>query len=158
MLYFAYGSNLNHEQMRERCPGHSVVGIAQLRDHRLVFPLHSHTWEGGVASVATAHGQSVWGVVYELTDDDVAALDRYEGYRGPGDQHNVYDREMTWVELTRADDGSFPRRIRVAIYLARPANPGPPSKRYLDAIVAGARHHRLPSDYVAALAQSPTRD
>jgi len=56
------------------------------------------------------------------------------------------------VQLVRADDGSFPRRLRAWTYIARPANPSPPSRRYLDTIVRGARHHRLPDDYVAKLA------
>jgi gamma-glutamylcyclotransferase (GGCT)/AIG2-like uncharacterized protein YtfP len=155
MLYFAYGSNLDPEQMRIRCPGHRVVGLAELRDHRLTFPLTSHDWGGGVASVGLAHGESVWGAVYELSAADLATLDRYEGYRGPGDQHNLYDRETVSVQLVRADDGSFPRRLQAWIYVARPANPSPPSRRYLDAILRGARHHRLPDEVVAKLAATP---
>jgi hypothetical protein len=155
MLYFAYGSNLDPEQMRQRCPGHRVVGLAELRDHRLSFPLTSHDWGGGVAGLAVAHGESVWGVVHELTAEDLASLDRYEHFVGPGDQHNLYDRETVSVQLVRADDGSFPRRLRVWTYLPRQANPSPPSRRYLDAIIEGARHHRLPDDYVARLAATP---
>jgi gamma-glutamylcyclotransferase (GGCT)/AIG2-like uncharacterized protein YtfP len=158
MLYFAYGSNLDPEQMSRRCPGHKVVGLAELPDHRLTFPLTSHDWGGGVASVGVAHGESVWGMVFELGDADLATLDGYEGYVGPQDQHNVYDRETTSVQLVRADDGSFPRRLRVWIYLARPSNPSPPSRRYLDAILRGARHHRLPGDYIAKLAAMPVAD
>jgi gamma-glutamylcyclotransferase (GGCT)/AIG2-like uncharacterized protein YtfP len=155
MHYFAYGSNLDPQQMAQRCPGASVVGLGELRDHKLTFPLTSHDWGGGVASVGVAHGGSVWGVVYELTDAHMAALDRYEHFVGAGDQHNLYDRETTSVQLTRADDGSFPRRLHAWIYLARGSNPAPPSRRYLDAIVRGARHHRLPDDYVARLAAMP---
>ena len=155
MLYFAYGSNLDPDQMQRRCPGHHVVGLAELRDFRLSFPLTSHDWGGGVASVSVAHGDAVWGVVYELTDEDLASLDRYEHFVGPGDQHNLYDRDTVSVQLVRADDGSFPRRLRAWTYIARPANPSPPSRRYLDAIVRGARHHRLPDDYVARLAATP---
>lgn len=155
MLYFAYGSNLDPEQMRLRCPGHRVVGLAELRDHRLSFPLTSHDWGGGVAGLAVAHGESVWGVVYQLTAEDLASLDRYEHFVGPGDQHNLYDRETVSVQLVRADDDSFPRRLQAWTYLARQANPSPPSRRYLDAIIAGARHHRLPDDYVARLAATP---
>jgi len=59
----------------------------------------------------------------------LAALDRYEGYVGPNDQHNLYDRETASVQLVRADDGSFPRRLRAWIYVARPSNPSPPSRR-----------------------------
>ena len=158
MLYFAYGSNLNPEQMQRRCPGHSVVGLAALRDHRLAFPITSHDWGGGVASVAPSHGPCVWGFVYDLPEADLASLDRYEGYRGPDDQHNLYDRISVFVDLTRPDDGSIPRRLRAGCYFARPSNPAPPSRRYLEAILAGARHHRLPDEYVAALAKTATVD
>ena len=158
MLYFAYGSNLNPEQMRLRCPGHKVVGLAAFRDHRLAFPLTSHDWGGGVASLVPAPGTSAWGVVYELSDEDLASLDRYEGYQGPGDHHNLYERQSVFVDLTRPDDGSIPRRVRTCCYFASPSNPAPPSRRYLDAVLAGARHHRLPDEYVAAIAKTATAD
>ena len=158
MLYFAYGSNLEPQQMRQRCPGHTVVGLAELRDHKLGYPLTSHDWGGGVVSLSVAHGDSVWGVVYELTEADLATLDRYEHFVAAGDQHNLYDRETVSVQLVRADDGSFPRRLRAWTYLARSANPSPPSRRYLDTILAGARHHKLPDDYVARLAATPVVD
>lgn len=158
MLYFAFGSNLDPEQMQRRCPDSRVVGLAALRDHRLSFPLTSHDWGGGVAGVQTAHGSTVWGVLYEVTEADLASLDRYEHFLGAGDQHNLYDRETTTVELTRPDDGSIPRRVRAWIYLTRQANPARPSRRYLDAILRGARHHRLPEEYIAALAATPTAE
>ena len=72
MLYFAYRSNLNPEQMRLRCPSHKVVGMAALREHRLAFPLTSHDWGGGVASLVPAHGTNAWGIVYELSDEDLS--------------------------------------------------------------------------------------
>jgi len=158
MLYFAYGSNLDPQQMTRRCPGATVVGVAELKDHRLTFPLTSHDWGGGVASVSVAHGASVWGVVYELTAEDLASLDGYEHYVGPANQHNLYDRETVSVQLVRADDGSFPRRLHAWIYLARSANPAPPSRRYMEAVLSGARHHRLPAEYVTRLAATPTGD
>ncbi|HEV2105132.1 MAG TPA: gamma-glutamylcyclotransferase family protein [Candidatus Eisenbacteria bacterium] len=158
MFYFAYGSNLDPEQMARRCPGYVRVGLAALRDHRLVFPVTSHDWGGGVAGVQAAHGATVWGMVYDLSEEAVAALDRYEGFRAPGDHHNLYDREGVFVDLTRPDDGSIPRRLRAWIYVARPANPSPPSRRYLGAIVTGARFHQLPEEYVSGLAATPTLD
>ncbi len=157
MLYFAFASNLDPVQMADRCPSHRVVGLAELRDHRLVFPLFSQHWGGGVASVQHTHGQSVWGILYEVNDADQKVLDGWEGFRGPGDQHNVYDRDTLVVELTRADDGSFPRRVRAALYVARPQNPSPPTRRYLDAILRGAKHHHLPDEYVARLALTSVR-
>jgi hypothetical protein len=35
--YIAYGSNLNKEQMEDRCPGAKVVGTAELKNYRLLF-------------------------------------------------------------------------------------------------------------------------
>lgn len=158
MLYFAYGSNLDPLQMAARCPGHQVVGLAMLADHRLVFPRFSADWGGGVASPALAHGEKVWGVLYELGESDVAALDRYEGWVGAGDQHNLYDRETVTVELVRPDDGSVPRRLRVLTYVARPSNASAPSRRYLETVLRGARHHRLPDDYVERLGKTEVRE
>lgn len=152
MLYFAYGSNLDPEQMQSRCPGSIVVGLTALRDHRLVFPRYSIDWQGGSSSFQPAHGETVWGMLFDLTEEHIHTLDRFEGFKGPGDQHNVYDREQVTVELTRPDDGSFPRRVRAWSYVARPSNPSPPSRRYLDTILRGARHHRLPEEYIAKLA------
>lgn len=151
MLYFAYGSNLDPRQMQERCPGHQVVGLAALHDHRLAFPRFSDTWGGGTAGPLPAHSQQVWGVVFDVTEEHMASLDRHEGFRGAGDQHNEYDRETVTVDLVRPDDGSVPRRLRAATYFARSSNPQPPSRRYLDTILRGAVHHRLPEDYVEAL-------
>ena len=158
MLYFAYGSNLDPQQMAQRCPGHSVVGVAELPDHKLTFPLTSHDWGGGVASVVETHSGSVWGVVYELSADDLAALDGYEHFVGANNPHNLYDRVSTTVQLVRPEDGSFPRRLRAWIYVAGPANPSPPSRRYLEAIVRGAKSHHLPDDYVTRLAATPVVD
>ena len=155
MLYFAYGSNLDPEQMQSRCPGAAVVGLAALHDHRLAFPLYSNHWRGGVSSIQLAHAQTVWGMLFDLSEEQMLGLDRFEGFRGPGDQHNVYDREQITVELTRPDDGSFPRRVRAWAYVARPSNPSPPSRRYLETVLRGARHHRLPEEYIAKLAAVP---
>jgi len=152
MLYFAYGSNLDPVQMGSRCPGAQTVGLAALHDHRLVFPRYSEVWGGGSSGIVPAHGPTVWGVLFDVSDAGLATLDRHEGFRGPGDPDNHYDREQVTVDLTRPDDGSIPRRVRAWTYVAREANPTPPSRRYLDTILRGARHHRLPEDYIAALA------
>jgi hypothetical protein len=155
MLYFAFGSNLDPDQMRARCPAHKVVGMAVLHDHKLIFPIFSTLWGGGVASLQLSHGNDVWGMLYELNDDDLRVLDGHEGFRGPGDPHNLYERGPVWVELKHPEDGSVPRRVKAAAYLAHTANPSPPSRRYLDAVLKGARAHKLPDDYVATLMRLP---
>ncbi len=155
MLYFSFGSNLDPGQMQTRCPGHRVVGMAVLHDHKLIFPIFSNSWGGGVASLQLSHGNEVWGMLYELSEEDLRRLDGFEDFHGPGDPHNLYEREPIWVELKRPEDGSVPRRVKAMAYLAHTANPSAPSRRYMDAVIRGARAHRLPDDYVAVLVRIP---
>ena len=35
--YIAYGSNLNVQQMRMRCPSARIIGTSVLEDHKLLF-------------------------------------------------------------------------------------------------------------------------
>ena len=151
MLYFAYGSHLDPEQMKRHCPQAKTVGMASLDEYRLDFPRFSNDWGGGTASIHLAHGQVMWGVVYDLSESDLEGLDKYEGYLGPDDQHNEHDREHVTLELVRADDGSIPRRLRAWTHISRPAHPAPPSPKYKECMVNGALHHQLPEDYVAML-------
>ncbi|MFA9479235.1 gamma-glutamylcyclotransferase family protein [Phycisphaerales bacterium AB-hyl4] len=142
MHYFAYGSNLDPVQMRRRCPGSSPLGRATLRQHRLVFPRTCESWAGGVAGIEPHETSNVEGVIYHLTAADLAALDEYEGL-AEGD----YVRRKVVVHQPAE------LSIEVWTYFANPAPAGPqrPSRHYLDAIVRGAEHYRLPESYIARL-------
>ena len=79
-LYFAFGSNLDLDQMAERCPGHRVVGYATLRDHRIIFRGPSSRRKAGVASVDPLLGAHVPGLLFEIDDAGLGVLDRLEGH------------------------------------------------------------------------------
>jgi gamma-glutamylcyclotransferase len=96
MLYFAYGSNMNWQQMQERCPSARFFGVAWLPDHKLAFTRKSIKRGCGVADAVPTQGQKVWGVVYEITDRDVIKLDKSEGYM-PGREKNSYFRRESVV-------------------------------------------------------------
>ncbi|QND44739.1 gamma-glutamylcyclotransferase (plasmid) [Rhizobium lusitanum] len=89
MLYFAYGSNMDPAQIMERCPEATLVGLGYLADHGLCFPRKSKNRGCGVSSVEPKIGHDTWGVVWELTDTDLSALDRNEGYRHDRDQRQT---------------------------------------------------------------------
>jgi hypothetical protein len=76
-IYLAYGSNLNLEQMKLRCPEAKVLGGAVLEDYALVF-------RGGddraVADITPRQGGQVPALLWEITPSDEAALDLYEGW------------------------------------------------------------------------------
>jgi len=80
MYYFAYASNLNRAQMAERAPRAKARFSAVLPNHRLVFGGYSRLWRGGTASLQVSRGDKVLGGVYEITEQELAKLDKYEGY------------------------------------------------------------------------------
>ena len=76
--YFAYGSNLDVEQMKIRCPDSELVGESVLNGYKLAFTAESKMWGGGVADIVVNNGSEVWGVLYKISDNDLTNLDRYE--------------------------------------------------------------------------------
>ena len=81
MDYFAYGSNLNRKQMLERCPDSKPRFIATLPNYKLVFVGWSRQWRGGVASIRPFRGEKVPGAIYDIPEQCLPRLDKYEpGY------------------------------------------------------------------------------
>lgn len=75
--YLAYGSNLNHNQMRMRCPGAKPLGTAVIEGYRLLF---KGSKTGAYLTIEPAEGHYVPVAVWQVTEADEKALDRYEGY------------------------------------------------------------------------------
>ena len=71
MYYFAYGMNTNNAQMSARCDAKNL-GIACLKGYKLVMRTH--------ADIAINDNDQVFGVLWEITHDDLIALDMLEGY------------------------------------------------------------------------------
>lgn len=113
VLYFAYGSNLDDDQMCVRCKGARPVLRAVLPNYALTFGGFSHRWGGAVASVVRAKGARVEGLLYELGDVDLRVLDRFEGHpfayeriiRVVLDEHGRRRRVITYAQ---PEDGFEP--------------------------------------------------
>ena len=71
-FYFAYGSNMNPDRIRERIPNARVVGRATIRGWRLKERLY--------ADIEKEVGGRVEGVLYLLTESEMHVLDSCEGY------------------------------------------------------------------------------
>ncbi len=146
MLYFAYGSNMDREQIRERCPESRFITTGRLKDFRLVFSRWSEDWGGGVADIEPSEGDVVEGVVYEISANDLSSLDSYEGY--PLDYFRAYVEVMTpgGAELT------------VFAYFANPMGVYLPTRRYLMSLKKGALEHGLSPEYILFLESIETVD
>lgn len=122
ILYFAYGSNLDHIQMAERCPRSRLLGVGSLSDMKLSFTGHSSRWDGGVATVLSERGAVVEGILYQLTSEDLIRLDRFEGVP------TVYERTQKAVAIWTGD------ACRAWVYLHREEDWTKPSVEYFEQI------------------------
>lgn len=75
--YIAYGSNLNVEQMKFRCPSATITGSSEIKDYELVF---RGSKTGSYLTIEPKEGGSVPVLIWDIKPDDEKALDRYEGY------------------------------------------------------------------------------
>jgi len=94
MYYFAYGSNLSKKQMAERCPDSKPKFSAVLPNYKLIFTGWSRQWKGGVASAKPFRGEKVKGAVYEILENDLKKLDRFEDYPVTYNRLNV----IVWTD------------------------------------------------------------
>ena len=146
-MYFAYGSNLSQAQMGVRCPMAKGLGVAVLESHRLSFTAFSRGWNGGVADVVEAVGHKVWGFLYELTPEDLSALDFYEGYP------HLYDRRLLHVvpEVNHAAVEAW------VYFVVNKQGFVTPAAKYLAVLVACSKELGFPQEYVADLESTPIR-
>ena len=130
MYYFAYGSNLNWKQMMERCPDSKPKFIATLHHYQLVFVGWSRQWRGGVASIRRFRGEKVLGAIYEVSEECLRRLDRYEG----SDYHRL--------NVKVNDEDGEP--IEAIAYINhRQGEEMKPSPEYLSVIQQGYKDWRL---------------
>ena len=75
MLYFAYGSNLNHFQMKKRCKDSVFLKKINLKDFKLTFRSKYRA-----ADIEYKKGSLVPGGMFEISKSDEKKLDAYEDY------------------------------------------------------------------------------
>ncbi len=75
MLYFAYGSNLNHFQMKRRCKDSLFLKKYNFKGYRLNFRSKYRA-----ADIEKKKNSVVQGALFEISKSDEKKLDVYEDY------------------------------------------------------------------------------
>ena len=75
MLYFAYGSNLNHFQMKSRCKDSIFLKKINLKNFRLTFRTKYRA-----ADIEPKKNSIVPGALFEISKSDEKKLDIYEDF------------------------------------------------------------------------------
>ena len=93
MLYFAYGSNLNHHQMKNiRCTGSKYLKSFFLKDYKLIFCHPNKLNKFGYANIIKKKGSKIAGAIWEITEEHEKILDNYEQFP------NIYQKEYFYLE------------------------------------------------------------
>ena len=141
MKYFAYGSNLSTAFVRAYCPSAAFVMRADLPNFQVEFRHHSEEYGGGISSIIETPGAMVKGVIYEIDEKEILALDELESV-----PQGLYRRDRF---LVFGEDGNWHHADLYRV--TNPSGPYTPGKIYVDYMVAGAREHQIDPEYTAKL-------
>lgn len=132
-LYVAYGSNLNLNQMKYRCPSSKIIGKGFINDHELIFKGIDNR---AVATIQPKQNSKVPVLVWGITPKDELTLDIYEGYT------RLYRKETIKVLLNNNEI------VDTMIYLLNFGEPNHPSKRYYNIIKQGYLENKFDLTYL----------
>ena len=127
MLYFAYGSNLNHFQMKRRCKDSIFLKKYELKGYRLNFRSKYKS-----ADIEEKKNSIVQGALFEISKSDEKKLDVYEDFPILYKKYyfNYYNKKvMTYLMVNKT-----PFRY--------------PTARYLNVIKRGYKDCKLDKKYL----------
>ncbi|MCM1525469.1 MAG: gamma-glutamylcyclotransferase [Ruminococcus sp.] len=120
-IYFAYGSNLNREQMTYRCPDAEFFGVGSIENYTMTFKGNG----AGVADIIPCEGGSVPVGIWRISPADERRLDIYEGYPRLYGKRKIY-----------ALYGG--RSVEGTVYIMNAENPVKmPSEAYFNTVLQG---------------------
>lgn len=120
--YLAYGSNLNVEEMKKRCPFAKPVGRSVIKDYRLAY---KGTKQISYLTIEPCEDSIVPVGVYEITPMDELNLDYYEGVP------TLYSKEKITVQLND-------QPIEAIVYIMNPIySYNLPSNYYIERCLTG---------------------
>ena len=125
MLYFAYGSNLHHLQMKKRCKDSIFLKKINLKDFRLTF-------RNMYADIEFKKNLIVTGALFKISKSDEKKLDMYEDYPTVYKKYyfTYYGKKVMTYTMTKKTNFTFP------------------SERYLNIIKKGYKDCSLDKGYL----------
>ena len=135
MLYFAYGSNLNHQQMKNiRCVGSEYLKTIFLKDYKLSFCHPNKLNKYGYANIVKKKGSKVPGAIWKITRKHEKILDRYEEFP------NSYQKKYFYLSGKK-----------IMFYIMNKCFIKKPPKSYINTIKAGYKNCNIDIKYTNKL-------
>ena len=127
MFYFAYGSNLNHFQMKRRCKDSIFLKKINLTNFKLTFRSKYR-----VADIEPKKKSIVPGALFEISKSDEKKLDAYEDYPVLYKKHffTYYGKKVMTYTMIKKTSFRFP------------------TERYLNIVKRGYKDCKLDKSYL----------
>ena len=129
IYYFAYGSNLNVAQLMTRIGKWRSVRKAILKNYKLVFDVYSQKWSGLTSNIKECNSELVYGVIYEISMDQLNILTKKYEHKEPTKLDKVF--------ILDGDE----KKLQVYTYVFSGENKGEVPENYLNTIIEGLRQH-----------------
>jgi hypothetical protein len=136
---------MDPQRMMERCPHSPLRTTGWLLGWRLTFGGEDLGWDGALATLVEDPLEQVFVAVYDITEEDEAALDSWESadtglYRKTRVRvTTLLGEQLAWTYVLDAYEG------------------GLPSASYVGILAEAAEAADAPADYVEALRARPCR-
>jgi gamma-glutamylcyclotransferase (GGCT)/AIG2-like uncharacterized protein YtfP len=130
-------------QMSQRCPHSPQRGTGWLEGWRLTFGGEEMGWEGALATVVEERAERVFVVLYEITENDEAALDGWDG------------ATLGYYSKLRVRVATLDGDVLAWLYVLNAYEGGLPSEGYLGIMADAAETAGAPDDYVGWLRTRP---
>ena len=144
-LYAAYGPNMDPRTMSTRCPHSPLQGTGWLLGWRLTFGGEEFGWDGALATIVEDPLEQVFVALYDITDEDRAALDELESV-----STGLFLKTKVRISALSGEQLAY-------AYVLAAYEGGLPSASYLGVLADAAEAADAPTDYVAALRRRPCR-
>ena len=105
MLYFAYGSNLHHFQMKKRCKDSIFIKKINLKGFKLTFRSKYRA-----ADIEPKKSSVVPGAIFKISKSDENKLDIYEDYPNLYKKYyfTYYEKKVMTYTMTKKTSFRFP--------------------------------------------------
>jgi len=143
VYYLAYGSNLHPLRLQARAPSARASAVVPMPGQRLTFHKRSKDLSGKCNLLQDKSSQA-YGVLYEMSPEDMQKLNKHEG---PG-----YIQLQTKVEL----QGQVYFAITYIAQRDSIAEGLSPYHWYKELVATGAEYYGFPNPYIANIRTTPS--
>ena len=153
--YFAYGSNMDKEDLDKWCKEKNLKPVTFLEEPKaavlygweLAFNYFSTNRDAGAANIMEVPGKSIYGLLLVLGPEDFAKIARKEG------SPTSYAKVEPPIKIRLLDDGRTVNDVHTfkVIKTREEATMQKPKPDYMRLLISNARHYGFSSEYISML-------